>query len=329
VDVSLDVAGEGIYGYVSNRVVTCNNIVIGPLNGTTASHGIDFAYGDDLTRNGNTICGFGKGMSMNGTKRGTITGNVITQTNGMGMDLQYAAPSDRRMIVSSNIISLCAGTGIVMTAGVRHTLIGNIIFENNAGIALYDAAIGSDGNIISSNIIIDNTTYGILVNTSSENILLGNYIADNGTDGISLVDSSTLNHITTNTIIDNGRHGVSIGGSDENFVKNNIIKGNDSGDSATYDGVYLVDADNNIIEGNHFKDNDRYEINISNSGCATNKVLRNTFSGSDHTALLNNASTSTIFETVNLPLVAAHTFLSADGASWGPKLMPPQNTQYS
>jgi hypothetical protein len=78
---------------------------------------------------------------------------------------------------------------------------------------------------------------------------------------------------------------------DDSVISGNRIEGNDSGDAATYDGIYC-NSDNCVIVGNRCKDNDRYEINVGSSASRT-LVSSNHCYGTDHAGAINDDGAST------------------------------------
>jgi len=146
-----------------------------------------------------------------------------------------------------------------------NNIIDNTITDNWEGIRLYN----SSNNKIYSNIIRNNSNYGILLfeaknnhilkNTindeahgiflgrwSDKNVIYKNNFTENGI-GISL-DYSYNNLLYENSII-NGTVGISLSYSINNNVTDNIIENNDQC------GIYLSYSDDNIIFPNSFSNN--------------------------------------------------------------------------
>ena len=120
-----------------------------------------------------------------------------------------------------------------------------------------------------------------------------NTLETNGYNGF--VTLSSWNHIIGNTAFRNTRHGIVVELGDDCVVSGNIVSENDYANSATYDGIFIGGgSDNNVINNNICRDNDRYEINVSAATCDKNAVVGNVLNGTDHAGNLNDAGTGTV-----------------------------------
>jgi len=145
------------------------------------------------------------------------------------------------------------GYGVRLMAGATYnivenmTLIGNI----NAGVELFDADDGRNGNIIRNN-VFDSNGFGLLITFGSENsVVENNQFLGNGNLAIYLFDSSGhriegnyISGVTTNPLIDSDG-GIDLDGASDNVLINNTLF--DTGDA----GIILRGGSHrNLIQGN-------------------------------------------------------------------------------
>ena len=77
------------------------------------------------------------------------------------------------------------------------------------------------------------------------------------------------------------------------LIVDNIIVDNDFLNSTTYDGIWMEACDRCIVIGNVCKNNDKYEIELTNIGNIKNIVVGNSCYGTDHVGAINDLGTST------------------------------------
>jgi CSLREA domain-containing protein len=260
-----------------------NNDVLGNLIGTNASG--DAAIPN--TNDGVHITGGSTNNTIGGTTeaaRNTISGNA-----GDGVEIRQVATTGN--VVIGNYIGInSAGTaalpnldGVEIDAAVANTIGGtapgsaNVISGNTSdGIELLNSAASNIiiGNLVGTNpagtAAIANNNNGIFVGDGSNNNVVGgtvaaarNIFSGNGSDGVELWDSTTVdnsvrgNYIGTNidgsAAIPNGADGVRIG----NGASNNTIGG-------------IAVGAGNVISGNASDG-----IQIQNSGTTGNQVEGN------------------------------------------------------
>ena len=129
----------------------------------------------------------------------------------------------------------------------------------------------SDGNnacSISDNTVTASTVTGIMVDDFTGGMITGNASRNNGTHGIHVIGSDEVN-IADNSCNGNVGHGIYFEAScDDGLIDGNTCNDNDSGDSATYDGIHIATAcTHNTVINNTCLRNNRdgiYVIGIQN-----------------------------------------------------------------
>ena len=144
--------------------------------------------------------------------------------------------------------------GIQLRGSTNCLISNNYISHAFCGIELYHR---SNNNVLSDNIILNSTAFGIHFQNSSRNTILDNTITGCvGGSAIYIEYYSTFNIISNNTLMFNNQAGVHVSS------RNNIILGNNIS-SNEYIGVALYNADstyeddsarNCIIQGNTISD---------------------------------------------------------------------------
>lgn len=186
-----------------------------------------------------------------------------------------------------------AGSGNSLNDGLA--IFGNYVFvdhcwiENCGGAGILWAGVCQD-SFISYNYVESCQGNGISVE-STRGVIIGNICKSNVLNGIiaGVDDGSVIG----NQVIENVRHGIWCYDMNNSTCSGNIAKGNDANDTATYDGICVENADNNVISNNRCRDNDRYEINISNAACDNNLIHGNHCIGTDHVGAINDSGTTT------------------------------------
>jgi len=152
-----------------------------------------------------------------------------------------------------------------------------------------------DHAIISGNFF--NTPRGICVNLAftSDGMLIANNTFRSGSDSMLYIRGYRV--IITNNLIDTTvKHGIYLLGGYQNIIGNNVIRGCDSADAASYDGIFLYDTVDNIVSNNVVHVCDRYQINVSDAGCANNKIEGNSYDDTGCVGGINDAGTGTVID---------------------------------
>jgi parallel beta-helix repeat protein len=185
-------------------------------------------------------------------------------------------------------------------------------------------ATTSCANLMVDHVKCDNWGYhGIHIISSNYITLWNNWCLLNLRNGM-LLDTCDNAQIVNNVVTTNTRHGIELDDSTYCTIQGNHITLNDSGNSATYDGLYIGhsadSSDYNLIQGNHIRGNDRYEINIGTATCTGNQIGVNMLYSADHEAAVNCHATAlplTRFRTLTVPFTNGTTRLDTAGAGWG------------
>jgi len=130
--------------------------------------------------------------------------------------------------------------GVFLNSGNNHHISGNVIKSNYYGV--YINGYRSNNNTIANNNMSLNG-YGIALHFSNDNVISNNIIYNNSWNGINLYNSNRT-HIAKNTIDSNGISGISQYASSKNNVifHNHVISNNI--------GIRLGSSSNNIIAEN-------------------------------------------------------------------------------
>jgi CSLREA domain-containing protein len=171
------------------------------------------------------------------------------------------------------------GYGVRLMAGTRFNIIENMTLEGNviAGVELFDADDGRNGNIIRNNHFVGNGEGGLALSGGSENsLVINNTFFGNGGVAILMqdanghrIESNEISGLSSNPLIDSDG-GIFLVSASDNILMNNSIS--DAGDA----GISLSEGSHrNRIEGNTLSRNSDAGISVSNS---------------DHTVMINNVS---------------------------------------
>ncbi|UCE12209.1 MAG: right-handed parallel beta-helix repeat-containing protein [Candidatus Heimdallarchaeota archaeon] len=214
------------------------------------------------------------GIFLNMSENSSISNNEVYNNGLNGVSLQ---DSDNNSIMSNEIyhngygggvgsgINSPGAHGIYLDPASSNVISDNIIYNNSdMGVYLFKAV---DTNI-TSNTIYSNGDTGIALKDSDDNNIIGNDIHTNGKGGEGsrvnspgahgiYLDPSHRNHISYNTISDHSSYGVFITLSNDNLVDwNDFIGNNPEGESQAYD-----DGVDNIFSNNYWKDHDNTDTN--------------------------------------------------------------------
>ena len=250
-------AGVGIFNSGTNA-----NIVSGNFIGTNAT---------GLLGLGNTKSGVG---IYDGASANTVNANVISANIGHGLDIAFSAANNT---ATANTIGTGVnrttplgnvGAGVLVnfsssnsTIGGSTVALGNFVANNGTGGIV--VGNGSSGARIFANTVSGNTGSGIEINNSASAIVglasPPNIVTDNTGDGIRLTGAGTTGTLVQGNFVGvipngtvarpnggagvailNGATGTDVGGTSVG----NVIAGN------TGDGVFIDNADNNLVRGN-------------------------------------------------------------------------------
>lgn len=269
-----------------------------------------FAINDPITftANGQTLRGGGRGSFIDGDALATgehaivLVGfddcrivNLSIQTQDGGGKTCYCIyvndGADRFLIEDVWIVdSDSSGIRVAGTDTYDGTIRGCRILDTD----LYGIEVDMDGGsyaydlIITQNIIgaVDND--GMTLNDMVRGQISFNDVVGAQGDGMSFALCEEV-LISGNTVANCLNHGFRLG-TDRCYIRNNVVYGNDSGDTATFDGINLtavandnfveanicynnhrygifVDFDRNVINGNSCIENDRHGIYLSGDDC--------------------------------------------------------------
>lgn len=121
--------------------------------------------------------------------------------------------------------------------------------------------IENSKNIELSNLIINNTLFGVKITNSSMINILDDVISNNVNQGISITDDSKNINIKRNSIENNKNKGISLESADNISVLNNLIRDNGLNDKDTGSGIYVnTNITKLIVKGNIFINNGLHAI---------------------------------------------------------------------
>lgn len=218
------------------------------------------------------------------TLKGEHSESTIIDSQGIGFVLHlYADGVNISGFTIQNSSNLYADIGIYLGSD-GNTVRENVLIENSFAIGLGDSC----DNTIVENTIRDNV-WGIVLIFST-----GNYIADNTLTNnyrsISVDESSNTNIIINNTLIDSGLSGILIYGSFDNLISDNVFTNQHIGiemdktsstnitgniiTNTVREGISLIDSNTNTIYGNTLEN---AEIGVNLYRSSNNNILRNNF----------------------------------------------------
>jgi len=174
-------------------------------------------YNENIIINKNqlTIIGEdGNTTIIDGGKRGTVV--RVERVNDFtisGFTIQNSSSSSVPQLEDSGIY--------IRWGATRCNVSNNIVRDNAYGIIIYE----SSNNILSSNVVENNSAMGIVLFLSSNNNNVSSNIIRSNDDGIMILDSS-WNTLLLNTIANNTNRGVVILDSPSNNLSRNGMSGN-------------------------------------------------------------------------------------------------------
>ena len=227
--------------------------------------GIATSYVENILISDNLITGNPYGLWLANDKSDRIIGNIIRDNTTTGLYLADV----KWVTVSANNIKNNTSYEIYITGGEQNTISGNSLGGPGNATAIY--ATSCSDITITGNQIFGSTTNGIHIDGSAGNVVSGN----------------TLDTVAY------GNYGIYLQSSHENIVIGNHVR-------LFTHGIFLASADKNIILGNRARDNNGYGINISDTTCDDNLIVKN-YLQDNIVGAINDAGTGTILvaSTVN------------------------------
>lgn len=192
-----------------------------------------------------------------------------------GSSAAFIVSAESGVEINGFVIQNYTLSGIVVTAGTNHRIIGNsvnttlsaginlnvgtgiLVWRNkvqNAGGAA-GIFVASSSNWIAQNVAYQNSGFGISLG-GSNNAVIGNVVTENGNTGISSVGTSN-NFMYGNTVTLNAAGGVSA-------VSTNAVLLGNLGEGNTGDGI-TISGPNGFLGGNNTDDNTGTGIRISSN----------------------------------------------------------------
>ncbi|MCK5560307.1 MAG: right-handed parallel beta-helix repeat-containing protein, partial [Thermoplasmata archaeon] len=168
------------------------------------------------------------------TIKGTGSNNVILITS-------YEVHIENLTLTNSG--DLWGDGGIEIQDAQRCKIINNNLLHNSNGIYISES---SKNNIISQNIIFENSNEGIYIHNSNDNEIINNKISFNSQNGVCIWISSN-NFIKGNNISYNSEDGIHLSENSQTEVYNNIINFNDGCGIYVYYSPFTKIVDNNIL----------------------------------------------------------------------------------
>ena len=248
-----------------------NNEIIGNIAEQNNGTGISFSGGSSKynTLKNNFIRYNGRaGVGVwDGNNNNTIISNII-HSNRVGINIWNPILRDGYNIVHKNTIYKNEGPGISIGNSSRNNISNNDIRDGkSAGIQIGQ---NSNNNIIDKNILVNDTSCGIVACHNSGNII-------------------------TNNIAEKNSIGIFLGDSSNNIMRNNAANLNNKpllsgppfrSPNESLGGIYLWKSNNNVIAKNKVSDNPNYGIFVNSS--KNNRIYDNIFNNKNNTKLYNS-----------------------------------------
>lgn len=191
--------------------------------------------------------------------------------------------------------------GVVIERGCTNVVLRtNKVYNNlNRGILITQGSAGgsvapapSNGNLVESNEVYGNRTYGIHIEGSNNNEVRNNILTSNEI-GVNLSNSSTANNIHDNSAAAHLKHGFQVDQTaNTNTLKNNAATQN------TGVGIYLL-ASSNLLENNQATGNREQGIYLNpkdGPALQDNQLISNTVSGNTKSGIEVNGSNNTLIQ---------------------------------
>ncbi|MFW9994913.1 MAG: right-handed parallel beta-helix repeat-containing protein [Candidatus Odinarchaeota archaeon] len=215
------------------------------------------------------------GVSLKASTSNFIAKNSINYTDGAGIDLSDS--SNHNLVLNNRIYDIYdefGSDGITVRSSSNNTIMRNIVFNNDCGIAI----ISAPWNRIFRNNVFCNKGSGIHIQSSSNCLIYNNNASYNEYYGIELY-SSSFNIIGSNIAGFNGLEGEYHAGI-KVFIysHNNTITANEAFNNSWL-GIGTSHSENNSIFHNIIYDNPNFGIDVNNNANYTvirwNDLYRN------------------------------------------------------
>ena len=153
-----------------------------------------------------------------------------------------------------------------ITIEANNVTVTGLTIQNCKSTGIY---ISSDYNIISDNIVVDNSQGIAIIGEFGGNIISRNLILNNNKSG-GLIVFGRNNNISENIVSQSGWYGIYLDNVEYSNISNNIISGNEN-------GVYTGITFHNIFYRNNISNNKRLGVEIF---CTSfDRFIQNTFIG--------------------------------------------------
>ena len=232
VNKSLTIIGEDpsttiIDGSGTGNVVTvqANNVRINQFTIQNGQYGIRLDSNNTIISS-NTVSNNGYyGIFLENCKNTSVIDNTVTNSDSIAVYLIYC----NNVSVSGNTVANNTGSGIFLWRSINAIVSSNMVSNNKDFISGIGITINNDmpglgvGNhSIIGNIVVDNYG-GIRVHDSRDNVISDNIVSNNTQDGIYL-DGGKYNNITENWVSNNGgsyHWGIHLYASYDNIIYHN------------------------------------------------------------------------------------------------------------
>src|SRR3989338_1258978 len=318
-------AGQSTVIHIASSTnATANAIAANSLTGVTIAD--LFIDGNGAKNSGTQI-----GIQFTSVASSSIKNITATGTRQYGISLA----SSQNNVISGNILTSNTSYGINLTASHKNIMNGNIA-NSNGGRGIYLSA--SNENVITGNTVSSNGTYGIYLTSASNNTITGNTVSSNpgagivassGTgltisgnvatgNGIGINVGSSYSTVVGNTIMNNLQSGIAL-----LFARNITITGNalyGNGMFGVYPSIDISFSNDNTISSNNIRATSTDPLIKFDSSSARNYVASNSYTNSDTTIYVSDASATTRYTewdrlTLNTPDQVAYSPLSIFASS--------------
>ncbi|OGZ05555.1 MAG: hypothetical protein A2845_04190, partial [Candidatus Lloydbacteria bacterium RIFCSPHIGHO2_01_FULL_49_22] len=322
---SLIGAGQSTVIHIASSTnATANAIAANSLTGVTIAD--LFIDGNGAQNSGTQI-----GIQFTSVASSSIKNITATGTRQYGISLA----SSQNNVISGNILTSNTSYGINLTASHKNIMNGNIA-NSNGGRGIYLSA--SNENVITGNTVSSNGTYGIYLTSASNNTITGNTVSSNpgagivassGTgltisgnvatgNGIGINVGSSYSTVVGNTIMNNLQSGIALLFASNITITGNALYGN--GMFGVYPSIDISFSNDNTISSNNIRATSTDPLIKFDSSSARNYVASNSYTNSDTTIYVSDASATTRYTewdrlTLNTPDQVAYSPLSIFASS--------------
>ena len=188
-----------------------------------------------------------------------IIENIFINAENKGSTLEIW-DSDKYFILRNSVFTNSSHIGSILFQNVENGKIENCSFiDNHCAIYLW----GCSNNQILNNLILSNSTEGIVLQGCTNNLIMFNNISNHNTGITGMTSHDNLFY--GNRLIDNNWNGIIFSQSKRNNISNNYVKNN-------YNGINLYKCEDNLISDNIFAYN---EVGIYLGQSINNSVFDN------------------------------------------------------